>query len=160
MFSLTGTLSSLPDLVAASVEPMTGRLAASRLTLVLVPAILLLVPILFRLIPDLGRCRISQAFMVLGLVALVSCVGIHVNRTTSIHPAVSQILFLSGSFFVFAASLLHARFVMYISHDPPARRIRKPTPPHGQLHLQVNNRKEPFGRTLNHCPLRRRSLAI
>lgn len=127
ILSLTGTLSSLPDLVAASVEPMTGRLAASRLTLVLVPAVLLLVPILFRLIPDLGRCRTSQAFMVLGLGALVSGVGIHVNRTAAIHPAAIQILFLSGSFFVFAASLLHARFVMYISHDPPARRIRKPT---------------------------------
>ncbi|MBL8817338.1 MAG: hypothetical protein JNL58_15030 [Planctomyces sp.] len=125
---LTGLTQSLPNDIASLVEPLVGRVAAARLVIVFVPGILVTLPVIYRLIPDMSRCRCSQAFMVTGLLSLAACLMFVTGRFPLVVPAQSpNALLMLASSLIFTACMLHCRFVMYISNDPPLGRMSSNT---------------------------------
>lgn len=123
---ITNLQDSLPQLARLIAEPVIGSIGAARRTLVVVPVAAVSIWVLSRVIPDMGRNRISQIVFTTGILLTAARL---LPAETSIAgwltlPALNGIL-LSATVLMMSALLLHARFVLYISKDPPERRARR-----------------------------------
>ena len=116
---LTNSGDALINVAADSLEPVFGRLEAARPALIFVPGAACLALTLWRLIPDMGRCRTSQALLVLSIVLL----GVRAFAGARGYPAVTNfhlaVLELLVSGLMLSALQLHARFVIHVNPNPP-----------------------------------------
>lgn len=120
---ITNVEQLLPELTRLVAEPIIGTIGAARRTVVVVPVAALSLWVLSRVIPDMGRNRWSQiAFTIAVITAAVRLLP--ADTTTSAWlalPALNGIL-LSATALILCSLLLHTRFVLYVSKDPPERR--------------------------------------
>ncbi len=117
---ITGWHGLLPDLACLAVEPLIGPVGAGRAVLVVVPAAALSLGILIRIIPDMGRNRWTQFLVCVAAVQAGIWVlsGHHFQNTESPQIVADAVLLLASGT-ILSALLLHARFVLYVSKDPP-----------------------------------------
>jgi len=127
---ITNFQNSLPQLAQLFAQPLIGEVGAARNTLVVVPLAAVSLWVLSRVIPDMGRNRWSQAVFCVGVVAGVARLLLAYDPSPNPSSvAVLDSVLLTSSGLIISALLLHARFVMYISKDPPERRTAKETAP-------------------------------
>jgi hypothetical protein len=117
---MTGSLSDLPDLAAMVLEPVTGPLNAARPALALVPLTALMIFIICRVLPDMGGYRPSQLMLALSAGLLSWLVLVGTGRISGFQSdSQSAVLLMWTSGLLFSSCLLHARFVIHFSNDPP-----------------------------------------
>jgi len=123
---ITNFQDSLPQLAQLAAEPIIGSIGAARRTLVVVPIASLSIWVLSRVVPDMGRNRWSQAIFSIGILAAIGRLLLSYGAMpVSVTPSVLNGILLSATGLVACSLLLHARFVLYISKDPPERTAAK-----------------------------------
>lgn len=121
---ITNVQDSLPQVAQLFAEPVIGFIGAARRTIVVVPLAAVSLWILSRVIPDMGRNRWSQAVFSIGVMAAVARLVLSYSPDfTAIPPTALDGLLLSASVLMMCSLLLHTRFVLYISKDPPERTV-------------------------------------
>ena len=125
---ITNFQNSLPQLAQLFAQPLIGEVGAARNTLVVVPLAAVSLWVMSRIIPDMGRNRWSQVVFCLGVAAGVARLLLAYDPSPNPSSvAVLDSVLLASSGLIISALLLHARFVMYISKDPPERKTAKET---------------------------------
>lgn len=134
IFWITNLQDSLPQLARLLAEPIIGSIGAARRTLVVVPISAISIWVLSRIVPDMGRNRWSQAVFVLGvLIAAARLLPAEAAASAVLSlPALNGLL-MSATTLIVSALLLHARFVLYVSKDPPERRASRAKPAAGKV---------------------------
>ncbi|MEZ6062177.1 MAG: hypothetical protein R3C19_17700 [Planctomycetaceae bacterium] len=123
---LTNSQHTLPVLVAELARPLIGGVTAARGTLVIVPMLALGSLVIVRIVPDMSRCRTSQALFCLGLLLLTARFALKSSAAgLTISPSELTTVLLSAATCLVAAMLLHSRYVLFVSNDPPVA-ARKP----------------------------------
>ncbi|MCH2212512.1 MAG: hypothetical protein MK110_14495 [Fuerstiella sp.] len=117
---ITNCQDALPHLAQGFVKPLIGGVSAARRTLVIVPITGVSIWILSRVIPDLGRNRYSQTLFVSGVITAAGRLLLSYGASPWSCPVyvMDSILLVSTGLLV-CSLLLHTRFVLYISNDPP-----------------------------------------
>ncbi len=124
---VTNFQNSLPQLARLFIEPVIGGVGAARHTLVVVPLAALSVWVLSRVVPDMGRCRWTQAMFCLGvLTALGRLLLSYGNSIGEVTDAVLDGVLLAATGLLVCSLMLHARFVLYVSKDPPEQTAGQP----------------------------------
>ena len=136
---VSNLLPLLPMILEAVVETVVGPVEAAKHAIVFVPATVLFFVLVSQLVPDMGRSRVSQGLFVAALLTFVvrqMLIETNAEETTA---ETSAILLLLSSFLAFSSTLLHARFVTYISRDPVQKSPAelKPEEPDDSTHVQV-----------------------
>ena len=117
---ITNFQDSLPQLAQLAAEPIIGGIGAARRTLVVVPIASLSIWVLSRVVPDMSRNRWSQAIFCIGIIAATGRLLLSYGTLpTSVAQSVLDAILLSATGLIVCSLLLHARFVLYISKDPP-----------------------------------------
>jgi|GEM_PF-4873051 len=120
---VTNSQNSLPQLARLLIEPVIGGVGAARHTLVVVPLAALSVWVLSRVVPDMGRSRLTQAMFCLGVLAALGRLLLsYGNSVGEVTDAVLDGVLLAATGLLVCSFMLHARFVLYISKDPPERK--------------------------------------
>ena len=123
---ITNFQDSLPQLAQLAAEPIIGGIDAARHTLVVVPIASLSIWVLSRVVPDMGRNRWSQAIFCIGILAAIGRLFLSYGAMpASFAQSVLDAILLSATALMVCSLLLHARFVLYISKDPPERIVAK-----------------------------------
>ena len=123
---ITNFQDSLPQLAQLAAEPIIGGIGAARRTLVVVPIASLSIWVLSRVVPDMGRNRWSQAIFCIGIIAAIGRLLLSYGTVSaSFAQSVRDAVLLSATGLMVCSLLLHARFVLYISRDPPERAVAK-----------------------------------
>ena len=123
---ITNFQDSLPQLAQLAAEPIIGGIGAARRTLVVVPIASLSIWVLSRVVPDMGRNRWSQAIFCIGIIAAIGRLLLsYGTMPASFAQSVLDAILLSATGLMVCSLLLHARFVLYISKDPPERTVAK-----------------------------------
>ncbi|MCH2201874.1 MAG: hypothetical protein MK102_07880 [Fuerstiella sp.] len=119
---ITNCQDALPQVAQVLAKPLIGGVSAARRTLVVVPIVGVSIWILSRVIPDMGRNRYAQALFGLGVLSAVGRLLLSYSTSLGTHsdPVLDSILLSSAGLMV-CSLLLHTRFVLYISNDPPER---------------------------------------
>lgn len=121
---ITNTQDSLPLLAESLAEPLIGSIGAARRTLVVVPIASLSIWVLGRVIPDMGRNRTSQTVFTVGvLAALLRLLMVYSSSLGTCPASILNAVLLTSAGLLVSSLLLHTRFVMYISQDPPQRAL-------------------------------------
>ena len=118
LLMVSNLLPLVPMLLQAVVEAIVGPLEAAKHAIVFVPATVLFFVMVSQVVPDMGRSRISQGLFVAALLTFVvrqMLIETNAEETTA---ETFAILLLVSTFLAFSSTLLHARFVTYISRDP------------------------------------------
>ncbi|MEO2036882.1 MAG: hypothetical protein ABGZ35_32805 [Planctomycetaceae bacterium] len=124
----TNLQDALPQLAETLAEPLIGSIGAARRTLVIVPLAGLSIWVLSRVVPDMGRHRSSQAlFIVSVLAALVRLLMSYGASLDAFSPPILDGTLLTSAGLLVCSLLLHTRFVLYISKDPPERTLTAAT---------------------------------
>jgi hypothetical protein len=118
--TLCGLEPLLPGLLADLIQPMVGDVSAAKPALIVVPVTAIGFMLLTRIVPDTGRNRVSQLLILAASIPAVLYL-LCFDRTLTFSrwlPRPEQVLVVA-SHFVFAGTLLHARFVAWVCNDPP-----------------------------------------
>jgi len=119
---VTNFQNSLPQLARLFIEPVIGGVGAARHTLVVVPLAALSVWVLSRVVPDMGRSRWTQALFCLGVFTALGRLLLSYGTSMSeVSDAELDGVLLLATGLLVCSLLLHTRFVLYISKDPPER---------------------------------------
>ncbi|MDG1894296.1 MAG: hypothetical protein P8J37_05240 [Fuerstiella sp.] len=120
---LTETYTLFPDLVAATLAPMTGTINAARPALVLVTLVPIAILVPAQVLRDMSRCVTSRLFLVGAiLLTIVRLMLVYNSTNVSISLLTLDLLLVLAALSVFASMLLHCRFVAFVSNAPPMRR--------------------------------------
>jgi hypothetical protein len=123
---LTGTGRWITDVIALGLEPLFGRIEAARPALILVPAGACIALFLRHVIPDMGRCRLAQALLVISVVLLVVRAFAGARQSSAAVVFHLSTLELLISALALSAFQLHARFVIHVNPNPPVDVQQKP----------------------------------
>ena len=123
---ITNFQDSLPQLAQLAAEPIIGSIGAARRTLVVVPIASLTIWVLSRVVPDMSRNRWSQTIFCIGIIVAIGRLLLsYGTQPTSVAQSVLDAILLSATGLLVCSLLLHARFVLYISKDPPELTVAK-----------------------------------
>jgi hypothetical protein len=120
---LTGAATSV---VAGLLEPVTGPLQAARPALLIVPGLAVGAFVLTVIVPDMSRCRGSQLLLVCSVVLGTAAIAAQAGQLRSLvtdNARMLMLLYAAGS--GFSSCLLHARYVIHVSNDPPVTASRR-----------------------------------
>ena len=125
---ITDTLQFIPPILVALVEPVLGHVSAARDALIIVPATSLLIVILGRIIPDMSRCRLTQITFCAAVLNSMCLAGfIFFDFVGSNQQLLHDSMLLGSAVLFVSSTLLHVRFVLYVSNDPPEGAVRSNT---------------------------------
>lgn len=110
----------VPVFASSSVEYFTGPIHSAKKTLTLIPLLLTFVAILRFVMPDMGNSRFAQVMFAGAILTAVVRKMLLSTTPDESGPQTASILLASTGFLTFASMLLHARFVTYVSNDPPS----------------------------------------
>ena len=117
---------TLSTLLTDLVEPLTGNISAARPALTVVLGCSLILLLMSRIVPDTGRNRVAQLLILFaGVPAILNVVEVSDPSSQLLPSVTSPHLMVAASHLLFTAVLLHARFVAWISNDPPLPAVRK-----------------------------------
>jgi hypothetical protein len=120
---ITNSVGILPSLAVSLAEPIIGNVSAARHALIIVPAAALMIVVLGRIIPDMSRNRVAQAGFCMAIAtALAHTIAGSAGASNAAAPQMQAGLLLVTTTTMLASLMLHARFVLYISNDPPVSR--------------------------------------
>lgn len=145
MMVTTDTSQQVSDALVAMLQPFTGQIQAARQTLLLVPALTFCLIVLGRVLPDMTRSPLSLSLLVLAVLTFtVGLLLVRGNTAGQVNVATLSGLHLTAAYAVFAAMLLHCRFVAYVCHDPPeaARKQAQAHEPVADVDVRVDVSQE------------------
>lgn len=120
LFLLTGAAPHASQMLAEFLQRIIGPITAARKTLLVVPVLLISAFVLWRLIPDMSRCRWGQSFAVAAAVVAAIRVSPGLRSASLAGSLMPGILEWLACSLALTAFQLNARYVIYVSADPPA----------------------------------------
>lgn len=122
----TDTTSQVSHVLVSLLQPVTGQIQAAKQTLLLVPALTFCMIVLGRILPDMSRSLPSLSLLMLAVLTFTArLLLMHSDAANQVSVAALQIMQLSAAYTLFAAMLLHCRFVAYVCQDPPETVIKQ-----------------------------------
>lgn len=120
LLGATGLYPQLPNLTASVLQPFIGEVRAARSAVVLVSLTAFSIGVFCRIVPDMRRHQTARFMLAISVLVGTICSvagyaqteGFEDTRIMGVSAAVATSL-------MFAACLLHCRFVIHVSNDPP-----------------------------------------
>ena len=114
-----GVSEFIPDILTTAIQPFTGEIQAARPAIQLLFGAVVSLVVLARILPDMGRSVWSQGFLVVSILLAVVNVMLYHGAHANVGDETFKALTLLSANAVFAAMMLHCRFVAFINNDPP-----------------------------------------
>lgn len=123
VIGITVGYAHVTELIALILRPFIGAVESSQKALILVAVCGTVIFLFMSVVPDMGRNRISQLLLSIGILAMLVTVLDSISSSWHLLPVVVRLaLLFVGSGMTVASLVLHCRFVTYVCNDPPVRK--------------------------------------